>query len=128
MNKIRDLEKGRCSEKKKWHSSIIQQLGPSFSSTLILRRYSIFVFHARRIPYVYLHIRPYVGSRFSNLNNWRKESNISLLFFRYPSDKRQSQNIFLFFFPQKRCASLRNKFVRDSDVRETVALETPNPT
>lgn len=113
MNKIRDLEKGRCSEKKKWHSSIIQQLGPSFSSTLILRRYSIFVFHARRIPYVYLHIRPYVGSRFSNLNNWRKESNISLLFFRYPSDKRQSQNIFfVFFFPKKDVrVSVTNSYV-----------------
>lgn len=102
MNKIRDLEKGRCSEKKKMTFIDYSTTWSLVQFHVDPTRYSIFVFHARRIPYVYLHIRPYVGSRFSNLNNWRKESNIPLLFFRYPGDKRQSQNIFCFFFPKKK--------------------------
>lgn len=129
MNKIRDLEKGRCSEKKKMTFIDYSTTWSLVQFHVDPTRYSIFVFHARRIPYVYLHIRPYVGSRFSNLNNWRKESNIPLLFFRYPGDKRQSQNIFwFFFFPKKDVrVSVTNSYVTRMYVKLSPS-KPPNPT
>lgn len=130
MNKIRDLEKGRCSEKKKMTFIDYSTTWSLVQFHVDPTRYSIFVFHARRIPYVYLHIRPYVGSRFSNLNNWRKESNIPLLFFRYPGDKRQSQNIFcLFFFSPKKDVrvSVTNSYVTRMYVKLSPS-KPPNPT